>query len=90
MGYMDGRLEPDWVDDREWDEDNNLECEQEVAAHPEGVECNEHCAPEENAHVCGFSGEVNMSCVGQETYSAYYMCPWCKFEDYLQLDGRDY
>jgi len=41
MGYMDGRLEPDWVDDSEWDEDNNLDCEQEVAAHPEGVECND-------------------------------------------------
>ena len=90
MVNWDSYLEPDWVNDSEWDEDIHLDCEQEVAAHPEGVACNDNCAPEDNAHACGFSDEVNMSCVGQETYTAYYICPWCKHDDYIEKDGRDF
>lgn len=90
MVNWDSYLEPPWVNDQEWEETGEINCEQEVDAHPEGVKCNEHCEPNENSHLCGFSGEVEFSCVGQATYSAYYKCPQCGYEDYLEKDGRDY
>lgn len=84
------RLEPDWVNDSEWEEPIYIECEQDVDAHPEGVECNESCAPEDGNHLCGYSGEVEASCVGQRQYTAYYTCPWCGIEGQKELDSSDY
>jgi hypothetical protein len=89
--YGEPRLEPDWVNDSEWDEEINIDCEVEVASHPEGVECSDdYCAPEDGNHMCGFSGDVNASCVGQATYTAYFTCPRCKTESQKEMDSRDY
>jgi hypothetical protein len=90
MMYGEPRLEPDWVNDSEWDEDLNIDCEEEVESHPEGVECNDYCAPEDGNHLCGFSGDVNASCVGQATYTAYFACPQCKTEGQKEMDSREY
>lgn len=91
MSYMDGPLEPGWVNDREWEEEDWLDCETEdVDGHPEGVECNEHCDPASNSHVCGFSGEVMFSCVGQTSYTAYYECPWCGSDGYKEKENGDW
>ena len=89
MGYMDGRIDPPWVDDHEWEQEEYLDCENDVDSHPEGVECNDSCAPEDGNHMCGFSGDVLMSCVGQRTFSAHYICPWCGDENYLEKEGGD-
>jgi hypothetical protein len=83
-------LEPDWVNDSEWEEEITIECENEVTSHPEGVECSEdYCAPEDGHHFCGFSGEVNASCVGQGQYTAYYTCPRCGTGDEREMDSRE-
>lgn len=89
--FGEPRLEPDWVNDAEWEENMYLECEAEVDSHPEGVECNKDCAPEDGNHVCGFSGEISVSCVGQRTYSAYYSCPQCGDDGYKEMEsGSDW
>lgn len=87
MTNWDSYLEPPWVNDREWTETGLLECENEVDSHPEGVACNDSCAPEDGNHLCGFSGDVEYECVGQMTYSAYYECPQCGYQDYLEKDN---
>ena len=89
MGYIYPGLEPDWVDDVEWDSEFHLDCEQDVESHPEGVECNDSCAPEDDAHMCGFSDKVVMHCVGQRSFSAYYTCPSCGNEGYFDLESGD-
>lgn len=88
--YGEPNLEPDWVNDSEWDETIYIDCEEEVESHPEGVECNKHCAPEDGGHLCGFSGDVDASCVGQASYTAYFTCPWCKMESQKEMDSREY
>lgn len=84
--FSEPNLEPPWVNDSEWEENLDVECEVEVDSHPDGVACNEQCAPEDGNHMCSFVGTVSATCVGQTSYTAYYTCPQCgtQCEEYLE------
>lgn len=73
----DGPLEPSWVNDREWEQEIYYECEAE---------------DEEGTPQCDFAGEIMMSCVGQSSFTAYYECPKCGTDGYLEKysDGGDW
>lgn len=86
MRSWDSYYEPPWVDDREWEEDNDFDCDNDVEHNPDGTQCNDFCLQDEGYHACGFSGTITMSCVGQGTYTAYYTCPQCGADGYLEKE----
>jgi hypothetical protein len=81
-------LEPDWVDDEEWEGIFCIEfCETEVDSHPEGTNCSDYC---DEYHLCGFGGDIEATFItGRSGGTAYYTCPDCKTEYSSDFD-RDY
>lgn len=84
------RIEPDWVNDEEWESTFFIQvCEEEVDAHPDGIECNGGCDPAYDNHMCGFGGDVPATYVGgRYGGTAYYTCPDCKTEYSSNFDGE--
>jgi hypothetical protein len=77
-GYDGWKTASPYDEDDEWPEVCEPTCEAELDYAPDDHTCNDNCAPEEDAHFCGWNGQIEASCVGNEDeYTRYWTCGSC-------------
>ena len=80
-GYDGWKTASPYDDEEEWTEEFEPTCEQELDYAPEGHACNDNCAPEDDAHSCGWNDKTKSACVGNEDdYTRYWTCGGCDTE----------
>ena len=78
MSYDSWKLASPYDDEVEWTEEFEPTCEAELDYAPEGHACNDNCAPEDDAHCCGWNDKTEAACVGNEDdYTRYWTCGGC-------------
>lgn len=82
FGYDGWKLASPYDDEQEWTETVSPTCEAELVYTPAAHVCNDNCDPGEDAHVCGWNEEIEVTCVGSgDNYTRYWTCNDCGTEN---------
>ena len=84
FGYDGWKTASPYDNDAEWEGVFSPTCEAELDYAPKGHTCNDNCDGIEGYHSCGWNGELQVTCVGDDSdYTRYWTCPECdnEYED---------